>query len=286
MSFSPRILQIDAFTARAYAGNPAAVCLLPADFAAEDDWMQSLAREMNLSETAFVSPRGEAWGLRWFTPAVEVDLCGHATLASAHALWEEGLLAADRAALFDTRSGRLTCRRDGDGEIAMDFPAKPVSAAEPPAELLTALGVEAARFVGRNAFDYFVELDADDAVRSLDPDHSRLRRLPVRGVIVTAPARQGADYDFVSRFFAPGAGVDEDPVTGSAHCALAPHWSARLGRASLVGFQASPRGGYVRTRIEADRVRLCGEAVTVLRGELSAAALPRSTPQRGGHAGS
>jgi PhzF family phenazine biosynthesis protein len=268
------IVQVDAFTAEPFAGNPAAVCVLPADFPPGDAWMRALAREMNLSETAFLRRQGEAWSLRWFTPAVEVDLCGHATLASAHVLWEDGHLDPATPARFDTRSGLLTCTRASSGRIEMDFPAKIAAACETPAELLAALGVAGPRFVGKNAFDYFVELDEDDAVRALAPNHSRLRTLPVRGIIVTARARAGADYDFVSRFFAPGSGVDEDPVTGSSHCALAPHWSERLGRDELVGYQASARGGRVHTRLAGSRVVLGGSAVTVLRGELVPAALP------------
>ncbi len=268
------IVQVDAFADEPFAGNPAAVCVLPADFPQDDAWMRALAREMNLSETAFLRRLKDAWSLRWFTPAVEVDLCGHATLASAHVLWEDGHLEAATPARFDTRSGRLTCTRALSGRIEMDFPVKLAAACEPPAELLAALGVTAPRFVGKNVFDYFVELSEDAEVRALSPSHSRLRALPVRGVIVTARARSGADYDFVSRFFAPGSGVDEDPVTGSAHCALAPYWSARLGRAELVGYQASSRGGRVHTRLAGERVVLGGSAVTVLRGELAAAALP------------
>jgi PhzF family phenazine biosynthesis protein len=268
------ITQVDAFTDTAFAGNPAAVCVLPGDFEATDAWMQAVAREMNLSETAFLRRQGEAWNLRWFTPKVEVDLCGHATLASAHALWEEGHLGAATPARFDTRSGRLTCTRSESGRIEMDFPAKLARPAPPPGELLPALGADAARFVGKNAFDYFVELASEAEVRALVPDHGRLRTLPVRGVIVTARARDGFDYDYVSRFFAPGSGVDEDPVTGSAHCALAPYWSERLGRTDLVGYQASSRGGRVHTQVSGERVILGGTAVTVLRGELLAEALP------------
>lgn len=276
---SPRrlpIVQVDAFTRRAFAGNPAAVCILPADFPRDEAWMRHLAREMNLAATAFLSRQGESWTLRWLTPAVEIDLCGHGTLASAHVLWEDGHLDRAAPALFDTRSGRLTCRRGESGRIEMDFPAKRATPATPPAELLPALGVAEASFVGRNDLDYFVELPADAAVRALEPDHGRLRSLPMRGVIVTAVGAGGTEYDYVSRFFAPGSGIDEDPVTGSAHCALAPYWSERLGRAELIGYQASNRGGFVHTRIAGERVVLGGEAVTVLRAELSSAALPAS----------
>lgn len=268
------LLQVDAFAERAFSGNPAAVCLLSAGAWPDDAWMQDVAREMNLSETAFLVPDGHGvFGLRWFTPAVEVALCGHATLASAHALWELGTLAAEDSARFDTRSGRLTCTRAASGRIEMDFPAKGAEPAEPPPALLPALGLarEQVRAVSRNAFDYLVEVDTDAGVRALAPDHARLRTLPVRGVIATAAAAPGASYDFVSRFFAPGSGIDEDPVTGSAHCALAPYWAARLGRSALVGFQASARGGTVWTRVEGERVVLAGSAVTVLRGSLVAA---------------
>jgi len=265
MADSQTIVQVDSFTDRAFAGNPAAVCVLPGP--RPESWMANVAREMNLSETAFLHPVGEAWSLRWFTPAVEVALCGHATLASAHVLWEDGLVAPEEPARFDTQSGRLTCVRAGE-RIEMDFPAKRVDTAEAPPELLPALGLEGARFIGRNAFDYFVEVDGEPIVRALAPDHSRLRRLPVRGVIVTSRAAEGAPYDFVSRFFAPGSGIDEDPVTGSAHCALAPYWSERLGRPALLGYQASARGGQVWTRLAGDRVVLGGRAVTVLRGAL------------------
>jgi len=268
------ITQVDAFTDTAFAGNPAAVCVLPRDLETPEVWMQAVAREMNLSETAFLRRQGDAWGLRWFTPAVEVDLCGHATLGSAHVLWEEEHIDAATPARFDTKSGRLTCTRSESGRIEMDFPAKLAQPSPPPPDLLPALGASGSRFVGKNAFDYFVELDNEDAVRALAPDHGRLRTLPVRGVIVTALARPGADYDYVSRFFAPGSGVDEDPVTGSAHCALAPYWSERLGRADLVGYQASLRGGRVHTQTSGERVILGGTAVTVLRGELLASALP------------
>jgi PhzF family phenazine biosynthesis protein len=227
--------------------------------------MQDVARELNLSETAFLHPRGDGFGLRWFTPTVEVDLCGHATLASAHALWETGRVAAGPPIRFHTRSGQLTAERR-DGWIELDFPAKPGEPAEAPAELLRALGV-AAKYVGRNRLDYLVEVDTETTVRRLSPDFSLLATLPVRGVIVTSPSRDPA-YDFVSRFFAPGSGIDEDPVTGSAHCCLGPFWGARLGKRDLVGYQASARGGVVRVSLRGDRVLLGGKAVTVLSGEL------------------
>ena len=259
---SARIIQVDSFTATPYAGNPAAVCVLPGP--REDEWMRSVAAEMNLSETAFLHPKnGDGYRLRWFTPTVEVDLCGHATLASAHVLWEERYLRPDEAARFHTRSGVLTCQRAGDW-IEMDFPAKFEQPAEPPPQLREALGAEM-KYVGRNQFDYLVEVADEAILRSLKPNHRLLRELPVRGVIATA---RGAEYDFVSRFFAPGSGIDEDPATGSSHCALAPFWSARLGKKEMTAYQASPRGGVIRVRVEGDRVRLGGQAVTVLRGEI------------------
>lgn len=261
---SIRIVQVDAFTARPFAGNPAAVCLLPGS--ASEQWMQHVAREMNLSETAFLVRLGDAWQLRWFTPTVEVALCGHATLASAHVLWEDGHLPPASQARFDTKSGRLTADRDGTW-IRMDFPAVPVAPVDAPPDLIPALGVTP-RAVALNRMDYLVEVGSEAEVLAAAPDFGRLRRVPVRGVIVTARSSSG-DYDFVSRFFAPAAGVDEDPVTGSAHCALAPYWAAKLGRAELTGRQASARGGIVRLVSKGERVILAGQAVVVLRGDLT-----------------
>jgi PhzF family phenazine biosynthesis protein len=261
-----RIVQVDAFTNRPFAGNPAAVCVLPEP--KPDQWMRDVAREMNLSETAFLTPRDGGYHLRWLTPAVEVDLCGHATVASAHVLWQDGHLPEGRQARFHTRSGLLTADRRGDW-IELDFPAKLAVAAEAPPALLPALGVGHARFVGRNAFDYLVEIDSEEALRGLVPDHSALRQLPVRGVIVTARPTT-SEFDFISRFFAPGSGIDEDPVTGSAHTALGPYWGAQLGKTELTGYQASARGGVVQVRLAGDRVILGGQAVTVMTGELLA----------------
>jgi PhzF family phenazine biosynthesis protein len=260
-----RLLQVDAFTSQPFRGNPAGVCFL--DRERDDAWMTNVAAEMNLAETAFLLPRGDgSWSLRWFTPLVEVKLCGHATLGSAHAMWEEGLLAPNDMARFHTLSGVLTASRDGNF-IELDFPAKINEEIPPPAGLLDALGVSAANFVGRNEFDYLVELESEDAVRGLRPDFNVLRQLPVRGVIATSRATNNG-YDFVSRFFAPAVGVDEDPVTGSAHCALTPYWAARLGKTEMSAWQASARGGALRVRLAGDRVKLGGRAVTVLRGEL------------------
>jgi len=258
-----RITQVDAFTDTPFAGNPAAVCLLQAP--RDEGWMQSVAREMNLSETAFLVRTADGYDLRWFTPSVEVALCGHATLASAHVLWEDGHLPSARQARFHTKSGLLTGDRAGEW-IELDFPAKREEPARAPAGLAEALGVTP-KYVGKNQFDYLVEVDGEGTVRRLTPNHAMLATLPVRGVIVTSRA-DSAGYDFVSRFFAPGSGVPEDPVTGSAHCALGPYWQSRLGKSDFVAYQASPRGGGVRVRVAGDRVKLGGRAVTVLRGEL------------------
>lgn len=260
-----RLLQIDAFTSEPFRGNPAAVCLL--DREREARWMQDVAAEMNLSETAFLLPSDDSnFSLRWFTPATEVALCGHATLASAHALWEEGVLSIDKIARFHTKSGLLTAERKGD-RIELDFPATREELSDAPTGLLESLGVSDPVYVGRNKFDYLVEVASEEIVHSLDPDHAQLRRIPVRGVIVTSPATS-TDADFVSRFFAPGSGIDEDPVTGSAHCCLTPYWSSRLGKEEMTGYQASKRGGFVHVRLAGDRVKLGGNAVTVFRGEL------------------
>ena len=262
-----RITQVDSFTDKPFAGNPAGVCIVekPRDV----QWMRHVAREMNLAETAFLQrPADGGFDLRWFTPAVEVDLCGHATLASAHVLWETEQLAAEQPARFHTRSGLLTCTKR-DTWIEMDFPATPPKKIDPPAGLLEALGVRGARFVGRSRFDGFVELEDEATLREVQPDFGRLKRIDARGVIITARAST-TPYDFVSRFFAPQSGVDEDPVTGSAHCALAPYWAEQIRRSELVGYQASARGGVVRMRPDGDRVKLAGRALTILRGELLA----------------
>jgi len=263
MSLSLPLLQVDAFTDTPFAGNPAAVCLL--DAPREDGWLQAVGAEMNLPETAFVRPLADGFELRWFTPSVEVALCGHATLAAAHVLWETKRLAPDAVARFHTKSGVLTAARRA-GWIELDFPAEPAGAEEAPAALTGSLGA-AAKWTGRNRFDWLVEVESAAVVRGLAPDLARLATVQTRGVIVTALADDGR-ADFVSRFFAPRAGIPEDPVTGSAHCCLGPYWAPRLGRAELMGYQASPRGGLVRVRLAGDRVILGGHAVTVLRGEL------------------
>jgi PhzF family phenazine biosynthesis protein len=258
-----RLVQVDAFTAAPFAGNPAAVCVLPAP--REAQWMQQVAREMNLSETAFLCQRPDGFDLRWFTPAIEVDLCGHATLASAHVLWEDGHLAAATPARFHTRSGLLTATRQ-DAWISLDFPALPPEPVAPPEALVQALHATPL-YVGKNRSSYLVELSAEETVRTLQPDFTLLQTLPVQGVIVTSQA-SSAGFDFVSRYFAPRAGVNEDPVTGSAHCCLGPYWSQRLGRESFTAYQASARGGVVRVQVHGARIVLGGQAVTVLRGEL------------------
>jgi len=227
-----RITQVDAFTDQPFHGNPAAVCILPAP--GDEDWMRKVAREMNLAETAFLYPQADGYNLRWFTPAVEVDLCGHATLAASHVLWEEGRLKPSQIARFYTKSGPLTAERKGDW-IEMDFPAVPEEASPAPAGLAEALGT-CLSYVGRNRFDYLVEVDSEQSVRRLQPDYAGLKKIPGRGVIVTSRSESAA-FDFVSRFFAPGAGIDEDPVTGSAHCCLGPYWSRRLGKSEFVGYQ-------------------------------------------------
>jgi predicted PhzF superfamily epimerase YddE/YHI9 len=261
-----RLVQVDAFTTEAFRGNPAAVCVV--DAPRDEEWMAAVAREMNLSETAFLERRDGEWGLRWFTPATEVDLCGHATLASAHALWEMRLAAPDEPLRFHTRSGLLTARREPAG-IVLDFPAEPATTVPWLMPLLEALAVAAPVAFARNRFDYLVEVTDAEQVRALQPDMARLAAIPTRGVIVTARA-DAAEYDFVSRWFGPRVGVAEDPVTGSAHCCLGPWWAERLGRTALRGQQASARGGMVGVRVLGERVELIGSAVTVLQGELVA----------------
>ena len=257
------IFQVDAFTEQPFAGNPAGVCILsdPGD----EQWMQNVATEMNLSETAYLYEQNDGFNLRWFTPAVEVDLCGHATLASAHILWETGVLAPEQQARFHTRSGLLTAKL-ADGWIELDFPSEPAEAVTPPDNLEVALSAPF-KFVGRNRFDYLVEVDSEKTVRNLKPDFMQLKTVSSRGFIVTSRS-DSSGYDFVSRFFAPAFGINEDPVNGSAHCCLGPYWAKLLGKNSLVAFQASARGGVLRVRVSEQRVILGGQAVTVLRGTL------------------
>jgi predicted PhzF superfamily epimerase YddE/YHI9 len=271
-----KIFQVDAFTAEPFRGNPAAVCLL--DERRDEAWMQAVAAEMNLSETAFVDvdvggppPEGDgALPLRWFTPTVEVDLCGHATLATAHVLWEVGVGGADVHLRFSTRSGLLSAARTPDGGIELDFPADPPAPADPPGGLVEALGA-APQWFGRNRLGCVVELADAGTVRGLRPDLAALAGLPDPTFVVTA-ASDTEGYDFVSRCFAPALGISEDPVTGAAHCGLAAFWAARLGRDHLAGYQVSARGGEVGMQVVPDRGRvlLLGQAVTVFRGDLTA----------------
>ena len=278
---SLRIFQVDAFTEKPFAGNPAGVCLLEGQ--TDDRWMQNVAAEMNLSETAFLLKQKDGWSLRWFTPKVEVDLCGHATLATAHVLAETGLLKNGGEVGFHTHSGLLTARLTSGG-IELNFPAKPEEPASAPLGLIEALTVDLPKvpdlygmdlrevhlsvlYIGKNQFDFLVELDSDDTVRQLDPDFSKLKGVEARGIIVTARS-SNPEFDIVSRFFAPAVGINEDPVTGSAHCCLGPYWMKKLGKSRLRAFQASARGGILEIEAEKDRVLLRGKAVTVFEGKL------------------
>ncbi|CAM5485547.1 PhzF family phenazine biosynthesis protein OS=Streptomyces alboniger OX=132473 GN=CP975_04895 PE=3 SV=1 [Streptomyces alboniger] len=273
MSPSHRIRVVDAFTDRPFAGNPAGVLLL--DAFPDNSWLQSVATEVNHAETAFAHPLPEGgdadWALRWFTPATEVDLCGHATLATAHVLHSTG--TASGPVRFATRSGVLTATAHADGTLTLDFPTAPLTATGIPDGVAEALGAEPLRAydTGRNCGDLLVELADEKTVRALTPDHKALVRHSERGIIATALAEDPSrGYDFVSRGFFPRVGIDEDPVTGSAHTALAPFWSERLGRAALTGLQASARTGLVRTELRGDRTLLTGRAVTVIEGDLLA----------------
>jgi PhzF family phenazine biosynthesis protein len=256
------IFQVDAFTDRPFAGNPAAVCVLSGP--RDDAWLQAVAGEMNLAETAFLMKEADGFQLRWFTPKLEVALCGHATLASAHVLWQEGHAEREETIRFRTLSGVLTASQKGE-EIELDFPLEPDEPIEPPANLGKALGVPL-KYVGKNRFDFLVEVDSTATVRNMTPDFRLLGTITSRGVIVTA--LYDWPYDFVSRFFAPAAGIDEDPVTGSAHCCLGAYWRRQLGKSDFLAFQASARGGVVRVRVDEKRAYLGGKAVTVLKGEL------------------
>jgi predicted PhzF superfamily epimerase YddE/YHI9 len=259
------VVRVDAFTDIAFRGNPAAVVLL--DSPRDATWRQDVARELNQPATAFVTPGSDGFDLSWFTATTELVLCGHGTLATAHVLWETGRLPGSAAARFTTKSGVLGARRDG-AWIELDFPAEPVRLAVPPPALLEALGVTA-KAVGRNRLDWLVEVESEQAVLEIAPDLRRLSAVETRGAIVTSRASTKG-YDVVSRFFAPRAGIDEDFVTGSAHCALGPYWAEQIRRRELVGYQASARGGMVRMRPAGDRVTLAGRARTILRGELFA----------------
>ncbi|QDU29642.1 putative isomerase YddE [Anatilimnocola aggregata] len=255
--------QVDAFTNRPFGGNPAAVCWLEQQ--ADAQWMQAMAAEMNLAETAFVRKLDEGYELRWFTPTVEVDLCGHATLASAHALWQAGLIPDAEPTHFHTRSGVLTCQRTGEW-IELDFPATPAVAATAPPILAEALGAQPV-YVAKSKFDYVAVYDSATTVRILRPDFRALGTIPVRGVIVTSISDDPA-FDFIARFFGPASGIDEDPATGSAYCSLLPYWAERLGKTECRAYQASQRGGVLKLRLNGDRVILGGQAVTIWQGEL------------------
>jgi len=256
------LYQVDAFTEEPFHGNPAAVCLLPGP--AEEEWMANLAKEMNLSETAFLYSKEEGYSLRWFTPAVEVSLCGHATLASAHILYETGAVKPEKEAIFYTASGELMARKRGK-EIELNFPATPPEEISEPAGLIAALGVKA-EYIGQSRFDFLVRVASESEVRKATPDFIKLNELGVRGVMLTSCGE--GDFDFISRFFAPGAGIDEDPVTGSAHCCLGPYWGKELGKEEMRAYQASRRGGIVGVRLAGERVYLTGKAVTIFQGKL------------------
>jgi PhzF family phenazine biosynthesis protein len=258
------IVQVDSFTDKPIAGNPAGVCVL--DAPRDETWMQHVAREMNLSETAFLYPEDDGFRLRWFTPIVEVPLCGHATLASAHVLYESGVLPSNATARFFTLSGELQASKDGDW-ITLDFPSRPVTPQLPPFDIAAALGVPVLNIAGNEYNRWLAEIESEEQLRSLKPNLSAM--MGVYGVIATCRTTTPG-FDFMSRFFAPSIGIDEDPVTGGAHCSLTPYWSEKLGKTEMVGYQASARGGVVRGRLAGDRVYLGGRAVTVLRGELSA----------------
>ncbi len=260
-----KVLQIDAFTDEPFKGNPAAVLLLTEDKPTE--WMQLVAAEMNLSETAFVRPIEDGYSLRWFTPVAEVDLCGHATLASAHALWEGGQVDRHDPIVFQTLSGSLSATQN-EGWIELNFPSEPESECELPDALRDGVGVPI-QYCGKNRLDYIVEVESELAVRNLQPVWSEFEKIKTRGIIVTSRA-DTSDYDFISRAFFPSLGIQEDPVTGSAHCGLAPYWAKKLGKKDFYAFQASPRGGNLKVSLQDDRVILAGQAVNVLEGTIKA----------------
>lgn len=256
-----KIYQVDAFTDQPFHGNPAGVCILSEP--KSDRWMQSIANEMNLSETAFLLSNEDGFTLRWFTPTTEVDLCGHATLASAHILWEQNLSDQDEIHFF-TKSGMLIANRKEEF-IKLDFPAEPAVSCDPPADLLESLGVEV-NYIGKNRIDYLLEVESEEKLRNINPDWSLLQKVKTRGVIVTC--QSSSDYDFVSRAFYPAVGINEDPVTGSAHCCLGPYWQKKLNKDSLIAYQASQRGGVIHVEVSGDRVILGGKAITMLIGSM------------------
>ncbi len=258
------IIQVDAFTDQIFQGNPAAVCVL--EFEQDEQWMQSIAQEMNLSETAFLLKQDRHYILRWFTPTTEVPLCGHATLASAHVLWTEGYASTGQEIGFQTKSGLLTAKYQ-DNWIELNFPANRSQDIPPITKLQDALGVAIKTFA-YNSLGYLVEIQSPKQVKQLEPNFALLKQLPISNVIVTSLAAENSEYDFVSRFFAPGLGINEDPVTGAAHCCLAPYWRDRLHQDQFLAYQASNRGGVVKVHYDGgDRVFLQGQAVTVMRGE-------------------
>jgi len=258
-----KIYQVDAFAAKPFKGNPACVCLMNSE--KSEEWMQNVAMEMNLSETAFLTKSKDGFDLRWFTPTTEVDLCGHATLASAHIIWETGILPRDAQAKFYTKSGLLSAVKDGDW-IEMNFPKVPQEECEPFDELYMGLGVRPS-YVGRSNRDYLIEVESEEIVKGAKPDFEQLRAVDSDGFIITSVS-QTTDYDFVSRFFAPRLGVNEDPVTGSAHCVLGPYWAEKLLKQELIGLQASKRTGVVKLKVQRVRINIIGKAVTVFKGDL------------------
>ena len=258
-----KIFQVDAFTNEAFKGNPAGVCLLSEE--RSDLWMQNIASEMNLSETAFIYKQNENYSLRWFTPTVEVDLCGHATLASAHILWERKYVKDDSPIKFYTKSGILSATKNRDW-IELDFPIEPAENSAIPDNLLESLSIEPL-YVGKNRFDYIIEVESEEIIKNVNPDYKLLSTVNCRGVIITSISKS-KDYDFVSRFFAPAAGMNEDPVTGSAHCCLAPYWKEKLNKNEFIAYQTSKRGGILKISIRDDRTYIAGQAVTVFSGEL------------------
>jgi predicted PhzF superfamily epimerase YddE/YHI9 len=259
----PHISVVDAFADKPFTGNPAGVVIL--EDARDDAWRQAVAAELNLSETAFLEPADNGFALRWFTPTVEVPLCGHATLAAAHALWESGRMPMEREAVFSTLSGELRARRDG-ARIVLDFPARPVRAAKPPPGLLSALADNPLAFA-ENEENYLLEMDSEDTVRRAAPDLAKWAAATKKGLILTAPSRR-KDFDIVSRCFFPADGIAEDPVTGSAHCALGPYWEGRLSKSVLSACQASTRGGSLLVRVKGPRVELSGLAFTAWSGSM------------------
>lgn len=257
-----KIFIVDAFTSKAFGGNPACVCLLKNP--KSETWMQQVAAEMNLSETAFLVKKKDGFGLRWFTPTIEVDLCGHATLASAHVLWEEKIVSQNKEIKFFTKSGVLTAGFENN-RVILDFPSTPEKPVKAPSNLLKALGLKKVGYIGKSIFDYLVEVESEKTVLHLKPDFNLLATIPARGVMVTSRSKT---YDFISRFFGPRSGINEDPVTGSAHCTLGPFWKKKLNKNNFSAYQASQRGGTIQVSVLNHRTLLAGQAVTVFTGEL------------------